>query len=251
MVNVVTLLKRKEGMTRKEFNRYWEKKYGPLVAKQFRGLRRYVQVHPVRLPEVSIEPEFDGVAFLYFDDVQSWHKALSFLTTSDEAEILRDDQLMFVDMSQSVYFVGEEKLIKQGTDKVCAVALLKRKVGITREEFSRHWEKNHGPLVAKEFALSGRYVQVHPAEEHAAYYQVENNKEPDPEIDGVVLVYFDSVQSWQKGYTYLTISEEGKMIRDDHEWFLDMSKTRFVFVGREKVIKNNSLLRPLDFLISL
>ncbi|KAF9875571.1 hypothetical protein CkaCkLH20_06952 [Colletotrichum karsti] len=49
---------------------------------------------------------------------------------------------------------------------VCSVAFLKRKPGLTQEEFYHHWEKVHGPLVKPWAQKHGfiSYTQVHSAE---------------------------------------------------------------------------------------
>ena len=97
---------------------------------------------------------------------------------------------------------------------------------MTREEFSRHWGKKHGPLVVETFSTATRYVQNH------AVSLGEGGESP---FDGVCEFWFDDLESWRAAVdTYL--GGEGKPIRDDEEEFLDKSKLTF-FVGEEKVMK--------------
>jgi uncharacterized protein (TIGR02118 family) len=111
VVKLIGLLKRKPGMTLGEFSRYWEEQHGPLVARVFPGAKRYVQNHPAKLSEGG-EPQVDGVVELWFDDLESFRAASEFYL-GDGGKVIRDDEEKFIDRSQMVFFVGEEKVIKQ------------------------------------------------------------------------------------------------------------------------------------------
>ena len=84
MVTLVGCLKRKPGLTREEFQKWWVEKHVPFV-KQVPGLRRYV-VHvtqkgfdPLAGPSgtFSDEPPFEGIAELWFDDEAAVARAWS------------------------------------------------------------------------------------------------------------------------------------------------------------------------------
>ena len=109
MVKVITMLKRRDGLALEEFLRYWQEKHGPLLLKLVPGLKRYVQNTPVRLPR-SGELQFDGIAELWFDDLESWRRATDFYL-GDEGKPIRDDEEKFLDKSKLAFFVAEEKLI--------------------------------------------------------------------------------------------------------------------------------------------
>ena len=105
------------------------------------------------------------------------------------------------------------------------IALLKRKDGVSAEEFSRYWHDEHGPLIASSFPKIRRYVQNHAV-------KLEGGGEP--KVDGVVELWFDDLQTW-KEFADMYRSEKGKVIADDEEKFIDRSKMVF-FVTEEKVI---------------
>lgn len=109
MIKVLAILKRKAGLTQEEFLIYWKEKHGPLVAKIVPGLKRYVQCHPLEVP--GIEHEFDGIAELWWDDIESYRSYLTIWMQSDEGKMMRDDMEKFIDTSQIVRFVAEEKII--------------------------------------------------------------------------------------------------------------------------------------------
>jgi uncharacterized protein (TIGR02118 family) len=118
MYKLTFCLRRAPGMSREEFQRYWLEVHGPLVLERAEaiGVRRYVQVHTVDLPELhealrarnggAPEP-YDGVAELWFDVIDF---------PGDEAaqqagaELLADER-NFIDLPNSPIFVAEEHVI--------------------------------------------------------------------------------------------------------------------------------------------
>lgn len=98
------------------------------------------------------------------------------------------------------------------------IACVKRKPGLTREEFSRHWRENHGPLVCSvpEFMRHVRkYVQCHLIGETGPVGA-------PTDYDGVAELWFDSAQEIERAFAeprYLEI------IRPDELKFIDIEKT--------------------------
>jgi uncharacterized protein (TIGR02118 family) len=45
MIKVMVMVKRKPGISREEFYKYWKEVHGPLMARHIPGLRKYVQNH--------------------------------------------------------------------------------------------------------------------------------------------------------------------------------------------------------------
>jgi uncharacterized protein (TIGR02118 family) len=111
MVKVIVLLKRKEGVTREEFARHWQEAHGPLAANLPPGLRRYVQNHPVQILNGG-EQKFDGVAEIWYDDIQSV-KAVNDFYLSQRGMTIREDEKKYFDMSKAIFLVVEEKVIRE------------------------------------------------------------------------------------------------------------------------------------------
>jgi uncharacterized protein (TIGR02118 family) len=120
MIKLVFCLKRRDGYTREEFQRYWIEQHGPLVRSHAAalGIRKYVQVHSiddaisllVAGPRQS-PPPFDGVAELWFDDLEAIGAAGSTEEGRVAAEALVADERTFVDLKHSPIFLAEEHLI--------------------------------------------------------------------------------------------------------------------------------------------
>ncbi|HVS28330.1 MAG TPA: EthD domain-containing protein [Solirubrobacteraceae bacterium] len=121
MIKLVFTLRRREDMTREQFQRYWREQHAALVKRHADALRirRYVQVHArdTDLDEAlagprGSEPRFyDGVAELWWDSLEELVAAFS----SDEGqaagqELLEDEQ-RFIDLPRSPLWLGEENVV--------------------------------------------------------------------------------------------------------------------------------------------
>ena len=112
MVKFVGCVRRKAGMTTAEFQDYWKNKHGPLVRSVpefWAYVRKYVQGHTMSDPVPGFpsqdEPPFDGIAELWFDSVEDIGVAFSH---PRYLEIIRPDELKFVDFANSCIFLAED-----------------------------------------------------------------------------------------------------------------------------------------------
>jgi uncharacterized protein (TIGR02118 family) len=68
MVHLLIAFKRKDGLSRAEFSRYWREVHAPL-AKQMPGLRRYIQNHSPTI--LSRGLAYDGVVEIWMDSEEA------------------------------------------------------------------------------------------------------------------------------------------------------------------------------------
>jgi uncharacterized protein (TIGR02118 family) len=109
MIKLVFTLRRREGMTREEFQRYWREEHAPLVKRHADtlGIRRYVQTHArdTDLDDFFAssrggQPSFyDGVAELWWDSLE------------DLVSELLEDERRFIDLPRSPLWLGEENVV--------------------------------------------------------------------------------------------------------------------------------------------
>ena len=104
------------------------------------------------------------------------------------------------------------------------IALIKRKEGITREEFARHYEEVHAPLALKHLPMIKRYIRNHISD-------IPGVKGPD--FDCISEFWFDSIEDAIKVQEYVE-SETGREIRKDEARFQDKSKI-VSFLVEEKI----------------
>jgi uncharacterized protein (TIGR02118 family) len=106
-------LVRQEGMTHEEFVDHWQTNHTP-IAREIEGVVKYNQVIPTD-PENA---EFDGVAELYFDDIEKLYRALGSEGSRDydapggKAKEAREDVDNFLAIDERPRFIGQEQLVK-------------------------------------------------------------------------------------------------------------------------------------------
>ncbi len=74
MVKLVYCFRRAPHLTDAEFSEYWEKVHGPIGAK-IPGLRKLVQSVAIRRDGDTRPPDFDGMAELWFDNMDAYFVA--------------------------------------------------------------------------------------------------------------------------------------------------------------------------------
>jgi len=109
MVKFIICATRKAGLTRAEFSTYWRNQHGPLVKSVpefMRHVRKYVQCHIVAgKSPFGGETAYDGVAELWFDTPEELTRAFN---EPKYLEIIRPDELKFVDIFKCLSFITEE-----------------------------------------------------------------------------------------------------------------------------------------------
>jgi uncharacterized protein (TIGR02118 family) len=106
MIKLVYCITKKASLTDHEFFRYWEDIHGPIGAR-IPGLRKLVQSHRLSVPEDSRRPDYDGMAELWFDDLE----ALRTARQSPEWKASTQDEENFIDHNKTAYFVSEEHTV--------------------------------------------------------------------------------------------------------------------------------------------
>ncbi|MDS0242422.1 EthD family reductase [Haloferax sp. S2CR25-2] len=225
-------------MSHDEFVTYWQDNHTP-IARDIEGVVRYQTVLPVD-PEAS---EFDGLAELYFDDLDALHDALGSEGSRDydpakgKAREARADVDNFLDVERRPRIIGEEVVEKDETggdttDLYKHSAFLVRKAGMSHDEFLDHWANTHVPL-AREIPGVVRYARVVPTDPERA------------EFDGVAELYFESLDALRAGLGHESSRDydpdhpKAKAPREDVDNFLSIGD-RPRFVGRETVQKDAS-----------
>jgi uncharacterized protein (TIGR02118 family) len=106
MIKLVYCISKKAGLADEEFFRYWESVHGP-IGGRIPGLRKLVQSHRVTVPGDNHLADFDGMAELWFDDLE----ALLAARLSPEWKASTEDEANFVDHDRVAYFVSDERII--------------------------------------------------------------------------------------------------------------------------------------------
>lgn len=118
MIKLVFCLRRLPQLSREEFQTYWRDRHAPLVGRHAAtlGLRRYVQTHTRDDPRLAAVADqrgsagsaFDGVAELWWDDIESLLEAMSTDAGQAAGRELLEDEARFIDLPNSPIFFAEE-----------------------------------------------------------------------------------------------------------------------------------------------
>jgi uncharacterized protein (TIGR02118 family) len=121
MIKLVFTLRRREGMSREEFQRYWREQHAPLVERNAETLRikRYVQTHAletdfdeaVSASRGSEASFYDGVAELWWDSLEDVAAAYSSEAGQAAGAELLEDEQRFIDLPKSPLWFGEENAV--------------------------------------------------------------------------------------------------------------------------------------------
>jgi uncharacterized protein (TIGR02118 family) len=183
VLRITFLLRRNSDRTREEFQEYWRRTHGPLVASFGTALRarRYVQVHTMDDPvnaamaaaRGGMEDPYDGVAELWWDDEETFAGAVSSSEGQEASAALLEDESRFIDLPNSPLWLSHEYpqvnptpenlLARPRNPLVKLYYPLRCREELSEEDAQLYWRTNHGPLIRSQAMASGilRYVQVH------------------------------------------------------------------------------------------
>jgi uncharacterized protein (TIGR02118 family) len=103
MIKLVYCITKRPGMTDEAFFHYWEHVHGPIGAR-IPGLRRLVQSHRVHVHGDARAADYDGLAELWFDDMEALLKSRQ----SPEWRAASEDERNFIDHRKVAYFISVE-----------------------------------------------------------------------------------------------------------------------------------------------
>lgn len=113
---------------------------------------------------------------------------------------------------------------------------LRRKPGMSWEEFSEYWGTVHAPLVAARAEVLGikRYVQVRTQQNRAlqAALQARNGGSPEP-YDGIAELWFEPIE---RGARSEAASQAGRELLADEQNFIDLPNSPMWYGDETEVV---------------
>lgn len=249
----VVLIRKKQGLSREAFSKYYSQVHGPLVTslKSTMGFDYYEQWHTVgeegsstdiaagmRAPRgIPHTNDYDAMAILWWRDQKQFDKAAE---KSDEKKAANDriirDELNFLDASKSTAFICKARYeagpfsdlhprdLPQAMRKNVVLFPLVRPQGVTREAFQKRWRDEHGPIVEAAIPEFGgaKYMQM-----HATSPSVGSRFDKSLEFEGFALMWLDP---WARGKVEKEKSRAAaQRMLEDEKLFIDLPRSYFMY----------------------
>ena len=109
MMNAITIIKKKQGLTYEKFQNYWKNEHAEIVTRS-PLVGTYVQSHPIYNDELTFEDTIDGIAEIWFDDTN----AMRSLAATKEYKDIQDDEKVFIDGSAVRLIIAEDIITVEG-----------------------------------------------------------------------------------------------------------------------------------------
>ncbi|MEM7467422.1 MAG: EthD domain-containing protein [Pseudomonadota bacterium] len=253
MIRLVFVLRRKDGMSREDFQKYWKDVHGPLVAKHSTRLaiHRYIQLHTLDDPineglasaRGGMEPEYDGVAELWWKSPKDFG-AFSTTDGHNAAMELLEDEMNFIDLEKSPLWFAHEypqvnpseyMVATEHSELVKLFFCLRPLAGQSVEDAQFYWRTQHGPLirgVSTGFRMQ-RYLQVH-AYDSGLEAQLREPRGTKVEP------YYGHAEAWFSRADLLAMADVPEAARameiaiEDETHFIDFKQSA-MWIGKEHV----------------
>ena len=109
MINAITIIKKKQGLTYEKFQNYWKNEHAEIVTRS-PLVGTYVQSHPIYNDELTFEDTIDGIAEIWFEDTN----AMRSLAATKEYKGIQDDEKVFIDGSAVRLIIAEDIITVEG-----------------------------------------------------------------------------------------------------------------------------------------
>ena len=109
MINAITIIKKKQGLTYEKFQNYWKNEHAKIVTRS-PLVGTYVQSHPIYNDELTFEDTIDGIAEIWFEDTN----AMRSLAATKEYKDIQDDERVFIDGSAVRLIIAEDIITVEG-----------------------------------------------------------------------------------------------------------------------------------------
>ncbi len=252
MIRLVFALRRLPSLSRAEFQAYWRHQHGPLVASVAGDLDifRYVQTHTLDDPangavqsaRGNMEPEYDGVAELWWENEKSLTANLQNAAAQSASAALLADEKKFIDLPNSpLWFAYEypqinpspETIVARTKSSVVRVFFpLRHQMSMSETDARHYWLTHHGPIVRSHGAATGTlcYRQVHRANSPMDEgLRAARGTTAEP--------YLGHAEAWidrARIQTPESKAANAAFIEDEHN-FIDMARST-IFFGKEHTI---------------
>ena len=234
MFKQLCLLTKKPGMSMADFIDYYENRHAPLLASMMPGARRYVRrfVQPEKAMAFGEFPPvpFDCMIELWWDSRAAFEAGMAALGEGDNFQRIYDDEEnLFASHSNPGFSVDEFESAMQGfadpptggARRQCnghegvlkLVFLLKRKPGMSMEDFKSYYETSHSKLAEQATPGALRYIRRYVSPEHNPI----TGEQIELPFDVVMELWWPGRAAWDELQAGIAEADIGRAIYADEE----------------------------------
>lgn len=233
MIKRIAFVCRNQSLSTDEFHARWRGPHADLFARNPAvqdHVLRYEQNHRKPRDYDRADTPYDGAIIQWFENMDSVREMR---TDARWAEV-QADATALLDMDKTLeIFTGEEQVVIAGPDVrpdpltklVCGV---RRKPGMSRDDFHKYWWEVHGPLNRDTPAVRKYFIR------YEQNHRLESDFErTDVDLEGVTCEWFESTRAF---FGMATDPESREVIAEDEQKFLDFDNLTWILTDAEEVI---------------
>ncbi|MCP2138611.1 uncharacterized protein (TIGR02118 family) [Rhizobium sp. SLBN-94] len=200
MIVRMGLFRRKPELTVEDFARHWRETHGALVRDTFGTLEAYIQNLVTDKTQKGIayersDLEIDAISQLFFPTLTAMRGSVN----EENLKRLQEDEANFLtDLMVATAFQNTVIPVQKDAKRVKRMSLLKRKPGISTEEFQGQWFNDHAALVKRLPGLLG-YRQNIIIDWQTNRFS-DGSDSGELALDGIVELWFEDEAAIERGF---------------------------------------------------
>jgi hypothetical protein len=255
---MIFLLKAKPGMSRDAFIERYETKHAPLALEIIPYMCEYRRTYLPQEGMLSVShvgdaaqrPEFDVVTELWFENQAALDAMFADMAGSNKGELIAEDERDQFDRSKLILMTADEYVTPAellmpapSPDAVPAVKMvcfMRRRPGMTREEFIDYYETGHAVLAQKILTdeqgrcVFGQYRRSFPVPGTVTQFGEEGAAPYAYDFDVMTEIWFWTAEDYERFHACTLMPDVAKALSEDEAKLFDMQYTT-MFIGDEHI----------------
>lgn len=233
--------KRADNVGPAEFKAAYERDYVPVLLDIFRSvdafIRNYIdhdrRYQPEHIKDVKPAPTVDVISELSFGNRADYDRVIEALGDPDVVEQLREAEAGLIDAGATQIFAVDEHVspdsrLVVANDPVKVMLLMRRKPGLTTQQFIEYYERNHAILASDHVHFSDYRRNF--VDHHTNIVTRHLPTRSQPEFDVITSCTYPNPQELARVNDALANSDMGHVFAEDEGRFLDRDAMELFFV---------------------
>jgi uncharacterized protein (TIGR02118 family) len=234
LIKLICFVKRNPSLSVDEFHDHWREQHARIITETPGAadrIARYEQNHRAA-DDYARGGDFDGVAIQWFDSMRDFVEMVS--DPEYQARIAPDEDVL-LDRAGLIWILAdEEEVVIPGPERrddavIKLICMVKRRPGMTIEEFHHHWRTVHSPLNCNTPSISRHFVRYERNHRNRHDY----GREGGSDFDGTAVEWYPSVQAF---YDMIGEPAYSELIAPDEDKFLVRDSLVWLFTEKEETI---------------